>query len=161
MLGFRNALCRYVINTRLTLIQCPGTSLVPQYLNRVSTHNCLCSNACVAWSRRTSAVSSAPPSRPKILPHSCRCPPPPPRHMHCQERRPLRPCSMRVVWPGVNALCSANSNAFVRQHQDWRGSPLGQRPMGRSRHAREPQALTEGIGPAVFRLRVSNLPGRP
>ena len=70
MSGFRNALCRYVINTHLTLIQCPGTSLVPQNLNRVHTHNCLRSNACViAWIPTTSAGNSVPPSRPKILPH--------------------------------------------------------------------------------------------
>ena len=35
---------------------------------------------------------------------------------------------MRVVWPWVHALCSANSHTFVRQHQDWRRRPLGQRP---------------------------------
>ena len=74
-----------------------------------------------------------------------------------------RPCSVRVVWPWVHALCSANSHTFVRQHQDWRRRPLGQRPAWGAVDMCVCAARTgtEGIGPAVFRRRFSNLPGRP
>ena len=164
MSGFRNALCRYVINTHLTLIQCPGTSLVPQNLNRVHTHHCLRSNACViAWSPTTSAVSSVPPPRPKILPHYVLLPASASAPYALPREEALVQFSVRVVWPWVHALCSANSHTFVRQHQDWRRRPLGQRPAWGAVDMCMCAARTgtEGIGPAVFRRRFSNLPGRP